>query len=266
MPPEEYNAMLVKQVISLKANFNNMKNELDSLLGTSFQGGEVFKEIPLSTIMRLQGLVNQSSSLELKEMFNEEMVKEPVIDYFKPYEDVCFKAAEKTGKQFAGIEFHNENMKIEPAPLLEFFNVLIHLFRNCIDHGIESPHKREELGKSPAGKIAVSFDILKNNDVEIFYLNIQDDGGGINADIIKKKYQAMYPDVDISGYSQKDIINIIFDPFFSTRDEVSALSGRGVGMSAIKEVMDKLNGRIDIETKLGAGTSFAFFIPLNPHV
>jgi two-component system chemotaxis sensor kinase CheA len=266
MPAQEYNALLVTQVASLKSNFNNMKNELDSLLGTSFQGGETYKEIPLSTIMRLQGLINQSASGQLKEIFYEELVKEPVIDYFKPYEDVCFKAAEKTGKQFSGIQFNNELMKIEPAPLLEFFNVLIHLFRNCIDHGIESPYKRQELGKPEAGKIVVSFDILKSSDVDIFYLNIQDDGGGINSEIIKKKYSSMYPDVDISGYSEKDIINIIFDPFFSTRDEVSALSGRGVGMSAIKEVMDKLNGRIDIETKLGAGTSFAFFIPLSPLV
>jgi two-component system chemotaxis sensor kinase CheA len=264
MPPEEYNQILVTQVASLKANFNNMKSELDSLLGTSFQGGEVYKEIPLSTIMRLQDLINTNASGPLKDIFYEELVKEPVIDYFKAYEDVCFKSAEKIGKQFAGIEFHNENLKIEPAPLLEFFNVLIHLFRNCIDHGIEAPHKRQELGKNPAGKISVSFDILKNSGVDIFYLNIQDDGGGINSEIIKKKYSSMYPDVDISGYSEKDIINIIFDPFFSTRDEVSALSGRGVGMSAIKEVIEKLNGRINIETKLGVGSSFAFFIPLSP--
>lgn len=262
--PNEYNDILVQQVASLKANFNNMKSELDSLLGTSFQGGEVFKEIPLSTIMRLQDLINSGNTETLKQMFFEEIVKEPIIDYFKAYEDVCIKAAEKTGKQFAGITFINEDLKIEAAPLLEFFNVLIHLFRNCIDHGIESPYKRQELGKPEAGKIVVSFDVIKNPGADIFYLNILDDGGGINSEIIKKKYSAMYPDIDISNYSEKDIINIIFDPFFSTRDEVSALSGRGVGMSAIKEVVEKLNGRIDIETKLGKGSSFAFFIPLGP--
>lgn len=266
MPAKEYNQMLIVQVESLKGNFIKMKKELDSLLGTSFEGGEVFKEIPLSTIMKLQDLVNHSTNTKLKEAFYEELVKEPVIDYFKAYEDVCFKAAEKTGKEFAGIEFHNETLKVEAAPLLEFFNVLIHLFRNCIDHGIETPHKRQELGKPAAGRISVSFDIINNSGVDIFYLNVQDDGAGINSEIIKKKYMAMNPDVDISGYSEKDIINIIFDPFFSTRDEVSALSGRGVGMSAIKETIEKLNGRINIETKLGVGSSFAFFIPLEPVV
>jgi two-component system chemotaxis sensor kinase CheA len=264
MPAAEYHQMLTTQVASLKGNFIKMKQELDALLGTSFEGGEIYKEIPLSTIMHLQQLVNQSSNKELKTAFLEDLVKEPVIDYFKAYEDVCFKAAEKTGKEFAGIAFHNENLKIEAAPLLEFFNVLIHLFRNCIDHGIEAPHRRQELGKPAAGRISVSFDILQNSGVDIFYLNVQDDGSGINSEVIKKRYMSMHPEIDISGYSEKDIINIIFDPFFSTRDEVSALSGRGVGMSAIKEVIEKLGGRINIETKIGVGSSFAFFIPLTP--
>ena len=195
-------------------------------------------------------------------MFYDVVIKEPVIDYFKAYEDVCFKAAEKTNKQFAGIEFHNADMKIEPTRLLEFFNVLIHLFRNCIDHGIEIPSIRKELGKDPAGKIAVAFDLLKTDKEELFCLNIQDDGAGINSNIIKRIFSERNPTIDISHYTENQIINIIFDPFFSTRDEVSALSGRGVGMSAIKEVVEKLGGRIEIETAVGRGSSFLFFIPL----
>lgn len=262
MDPYEYNEMLMTQVESLRSNFNNVKRELDSLLGTSFYGGENFKEIPLSAINHLKDLINQNSSKELRDMFYEVVVKEPVIDYFKAYEDVCFKAAEKTGKEFAGIEFHNAELKIEPAQLLEFFNVLIHLFRNCIDHGIETPAKRRELGKDAAGKIIVAFEMLKNDKENIFCLNIQDDGSGINSDIIRRKYSEKNPDIDISNYTEDEIINIIFDPFFSTRDEVSALSGRGVGMSAIKEVVEKLGGRIEIETAVGRGSSFLFFIPM----
>lgn len=262
MAPEEYNDMLMTQVNSLRENFNNVKKELDSLLGTSFYGGENFKEISLSAINNLKDLINQSASKELREMFYEEVVKEPVIDYFKAYEDVCFKAAEKTGKQFSGIEFHNADLKVEPTHLLEFFNVLIHLFRNCIDHGIETPSVRQELGKNPAGKIIVAFDMLKQHNEDLFCLNVQDDGSGINADIIRRKYSEKNPDIDISNYTENEIINIIFDPFFSTRDEVSALSGRGVGMSAIKEVVEKLGGRIEIETVVGRGSSFLFFIPL----
>ena len=260
--PAQYNDILMTQVESIRTNFNDVKKELDELLGTSFYGGENFKEIPLSSINQLKELINRNSSKELREMFYEVVVKEPVIDYFKAYEDVCTKAAEKTGKKFAGIEFHNTEMKIEPTHLLEFFNVLIHLFRNCIDHGIETPAVRKELGKDPSGKITVVFDLLKNNSEELFCLNIQDDGSGINSDVIRKKYSEKNPDIDISHYSENDIINIIFDPFFSTRDEVSALSGRGVGMSAIKEVVQKLGGRIEIETAVGRGSSFLFFIPM----
>ena len=260
--PSEYYQNLKTQVQSLKKNFDLLKTELDTLLGTSFQAGESYKEISLTTIAKLRELINLNSPPALREIFYEEIVKGPIITYFKPYEDVCFKAAEKTGKEFSGIEFHNAEVKVDAAPLQEFFNVLIHLFRNCIDHGIEAPHIRRELGKDSAGKIVVTFDMLKNATEEVFYLNIQDDGSGINSEIIKKKYLKMNPDADLSSYTEKDIINIIFDPFFSTRDEVSALSGRGVGMSAIKEAVDKLGGKIDIETRVGKGSSFTFFIPL----
>lgn len=262
MDPAEYNEMLMTQVESIRNNFNTVKKELDALLGTSFYGGENFKEIPLSAINNLKELINQNSSKELREMFYEVVVKEPVIDYFKAYEDVCFKAAEKTNKQFAGIEFHNADLKVEPTHLLEFFNVLIHLFRNCIDHGIETPSVRKELGKDPAGKITVVFDLLKTDKEELFCLNVQDDGSGINSEVIRRKYSEKNPTIDISNYTEDQIINIIFDPFFSTRDEVSALSGRGVGMSAIKEVVEKLGGRIEIDTVVGRGSSFLFFIPL----
>lgn len=263
MNPAQYNEILMTQVESLRTNFNSVKKELDNLLGTSFYGGENFKEIPLSSINHLKKLINQNSSKELRELFYEVIVKEPVIDYFKAYEDVCLKAAEKTGKQFSGIEFKNADLKVEPTHLLEFFNVLIHLFRNCIDHGIETPAVRRELGKDPSGKIVVVFDLLKTESEELFCLNIQDDGAGINSDIIRKKYSEKNPDIDISHYSDEEIVNIIFDPFFTTRDEVSALSGRGVGMSAIKEVVEKLGGRIEIETALGRGSSFLFYIPID---
>ena len=262
MDPSEYNEILMTQVESLRSNFNTVKKELDALLGTSFHGGESFKEIPLTAINSLKKLINQNSTKELREMFYEVIVKEPVLDYFKAYEDVCFKAAEKTNKQFAGIEFHNADLKIEPTLLLEFFNVLIHLFRNCIDHGIEVPKIRKELGKDPAGKISVAFELLKTDKEELFCLNIQDDGAGINSEIIRRIYSERNPTKDISHFTENQVINIIFDPFFSTRDEVSALSGRGVGMSAIKEVVEKLGGRIEIETAVGRGSSFLFFIPL----
>ncbi len=262
MNPAEYNEMLMSQVQSLRTNFKTVKKELDALLGTSFYGGETFKEIPLSSINDLKELINQNSSKELREMFYDIVIKVPVIDYFKAYEDVCFKAAEKTNKEFSGIQFHNENLKIDPTQLLEFFNVLIHLFRNCIDHGIEIPSIRKQLGKDPAGVISVGFEILKTDQEELFCLNIQDDGAGINSEVIRRIYSERNPTIDITHFTENEIINIIFDPFFSTRDEVSALSGRGVGMSAIKEVVEKLGGRIEIETAVNKGTSFLFFIPL----
>lgn len=92
-------------------------------------------------------------------------------------------------------------------------------------------------------------------------LVVQDDGAGIDPKVIRSRFKQLNPDIDISAISDKQIIYKIFDAFFTTRDEVTSLSGRGVGMSAIKEVVEVLKGQIEIESLVGKGTTFSFLIP-----
>ena len=98
-------------------------------------------------INSIKDLIDVNSNTDLKNAFYENFVKEPVINYFNAYDDLCKNAAEKIGKKFSGLTFHNEDLKIVPTHFKEFFNVLVHLFRNCIDHGMEAPFIRKELNK-----------------------------------------------------------------------------------------------------------------------
>jgi two-component system chemotaxis sensor kinase CheA len=189
-----------------------------------------------------------------------------VINFFRAYDDLCKTIALKIGKEFKGISFQNENLKIEAAPFQEWFNVLVHLFRNCMDHGLEDAYTRKSLNKSEDGHLGVSFGLVDLGTSQMLNVVVQDDGAGINPLRIREKYSKLYPDEDISKISDKDIIYKIFDPFFSTRDEVSALSGRGVGMSAIKEVVDRMGGQIEIESHVGKGSVFTFLIPIPTNV
>lgn len=259
--PLEYIPFLEGHVENLKQEFLNFRVELDSLIGTKFSTSQSFSEVSREKILELKALVTQTDNKELLSYYSENFVKVPIINYFKAYDDLCKTTAVKINKEFNGLTFHNSELKIEAEPLAEFFNVLVHLFRNCLDHGIEEAYTRQSSGKSPDGHIDLSFDIIDSFEKKYLSVVIQDDGAGIDPQIIRSRYQKLKPEEDISHLSEKEIIYKIFDPFFSTRDEVSALSGRGVGMSAIKEVVDRLNGQIEIESHIGKGTIFSFLIP-----
>jgi two-component system chemotaxis sensor kinase CheA len=233
------------------------------LVGTKFSTSQSFTEIPRKKILELKSSVLETKNKEHLDFFSENFLKVPVFNYFTAYNDLCKTTAVKINKSFDGLIFHNENLKIEAEPLVEFFNVLVHLFRNCLDHGLEDTYTRQEAGKSPEGHIEVSFDEIDSPTGKLLSLVIQDDGAGIDPNIIRARCKKLNPDENLDHISDSDVIYKIFDPFFSTRDEVSALSGRGVGMSAIKEVADRIGAQIQIESNVGKGTVFSFLIPLN---
>lgn len=260
--PLKYIPILESQVENLKNEFMNFRMELDSLVGTKFASNQSLCEIPRYKILEFKKLVAQSTNLNLRNYFNDNFLKVPIIDYFRAYDELCITTAAKINKEFAGLIFHNAELKIEAESLLEFFNVLVHLFRNCLDHGLEEASQRLSLGKTSEGHIAVSFKEIETFDEKFLSVVIQDDGAGINPEVIRARCAKLNPSEDISKLSDREVIYQIFAPFFSTRDEVSALSGRGVGMSAIKEVVDRLNGKIEIKSKVGVGTVFAFTVPI----
>ena len=260
--PSQSIPLLLKNATGLKQDFYNFRLELDSLLGTRFATNQSIAEIPRIKINELKTLVRETQNQNLIQYFEENFVKTPVIKFFKGYDDLCKVAASKVHKEFNGLRFTNSELLVEAEPLLEFFNVLVHLFRNCIDHGLETPDLRAKIGKSTDGHIDVKFEEVKTSNGNIFKTIISDDGNGINPEIIRNRFKKLNPDIDISSLSDKEVVYKIFDPFFSTREVVSELSGRGVGMSAIKDVVDRLHGKIDINSTVGSGSIFTFEIPI----
>ena len=262
MPKAQTISLLLTNAKALKEDFYRFRLELDSLLGTRFATNQSIAEIPRIKITELKSLVRETQNIELIHYFDENFVKTPIIKYFQGNDDLCRLAALKVNKQFNGIRFTNSELLIEAEPLLAFFNVLVHLFRNCIDHGLETPEVRRQTGKSLDGHIDVKFEELQTLEGHILKNIISDDGNGMNPDTIRNQSKKLNPNIDISSISDKDIVYKIFDPFFSTREFVSELSGRGVGMSAIKDVVDRLKGKITIDSIVGVGSVFTFEIPL----
>jgi two-component system chemotaxis sensor kinase CheA len=135
---------------------------------------------------------------------------------------------------------------------------LVHLLRNSIDHGLEPPEERKAHGKPTQGTIYLS---AEHSGGEVL-IRINDDGRGMNPAVIREKGIERGLIAKDSDLSEKDLLKLIFEPGFSTAKEVTNVSGRGVGMDVVKRAIDSLRGTIDIDSKLGKGTSITIRLPL----
>jgi len=135
---------------------------------------------------------------------------------------------------------------------------LVHLIRNCIDHGIESPEIRESMGKPRAGML----NIAARHSGAYVLIEITDDGAGIDKETIKRKAVEkglISADVELQD---KEIFSLIFAPGFSTAEKVTNVSGRGVGMDVVKRTIDSLRGSVEISSEKGEGTTVTLKLPL----
>jgi two-component system chemotaxis sensor kinase CheA len=136
---------------------------------------------------------------------------------------------------------------------------LVHLVRNGISHGIETPEERKKNGKPEYGTLILS----AKSEKDAVIIDIIDDGKGIDANIIKKKAieKGLMPSEIIEKMTEQEIIQFIFEPGFSSADKVTSVSGRGVGMDVVKQAIDSIGGKIEIETEVGKGTKFSLILP-----
>ncbi|MDF3819096.1 hybrid sensor histidine kinase/response regulator [Leptospira sp. 96542] len=143
----------------------------------------------------------------------------------------------------------------------ELKDPLMHLVRNSLDHGIESREDRISLGKQNPAKIRISGKMVN----QTVLIEIEDDGAGLNPNTIKEKalQKGLYSKEELDSFSSEAIYEIIFHAGFSTKQEVSKLSGRGVGMDVVKTFVEKFKGNIEIQSNLGEGTKFIIRLPIN---
>ncbi len=184
---------------------------------------------------------------------------QPVSKIFSRFPRMVRDLARKNGKEI-DLVLEGEETEMDKTIIEEIGDPLVHLVRNAIDHGLEGPEERKSAGKSAAGTLTLSAYHKGNN----IFIAIKDDGRGMDINRIKSK--AMEKGIatfdDMERMSEKEILNFIFHPGFSTASEVTDISGRGVGMDVVKSNIAKLNGSIDIETSRGNGSEIELRLPL----
>ncbi len=153
-----------------------------------------------------------------------------------------------------------EETELDRTVIDEIGDPLMHLLRNAADHGLESNEERKKIGKNPVGSIYLDAYQDGNNVV----IEVRDDGNGINTEKIKQKAleKGNITEEQAQRMTDKDFIDILFQPSFSTADKVTDVSGRGVGLDVVKTKIEALGGEIEAKTKLGEGSNFIIRLPL----
>jgi two-component system chemotaxis sensor kinase CheA len=162
--------------------------------------------------------------------------------------------AQRTGKGDVQLRIEPTGLRLPAKLWAPFWTALSHIVRNTVDHGLEIRAQRVELGKPEQATVWLS---LVQNERELIW-SIRDDGRGIDWKAIAQR--AGY--LGLPNQTPRDLEAALFSPGVSSKDEVTTLSGRGVGLSAVREVVSALGGRIEVESELGKGTRIAFHLPL----
>ncbi len=180
-----------------------------------------------------------------------------------------FQRLERTAKEIAfqlekKVEIHlaGSDLELDKSVIEIITEPLVHMARNAIDHGVESPAERIIDGKPEVANIFIEA-LAGTDDLKLI---IKDDGRGINHEKVYSKALAQGLIRPEQNLSQEEIINLIFRPGFSTAEKVTSVSGRGVGMEVVKNAIDSVGGRIEIQSVLGQGTTFVITLPTTMNI
>lgn len=187
----------------------------------------------------------------------------PVKELFKMYPEYTLKLAERLDKTINAFEITSENLLIDELRFQNFSKSMVHVFRNAVDHGIESPDDRIDSGKDMMGNINC---YIREVD-DMIEVIVKDDGKGIDLDLVKEKLiESGYSQDQLDTMSRASLLQKIFDDNFSTKNTTTMVSGRGVGLAAVRKEVETLGGSIFVESELGVGTTFKFILPLKNKV
>jgi two-component system chemotaxis sensor kinase CheA len=165
--------------------------------------------------------------------------------------------ARKSGKQ-ANLELSGEDTELDRNMVEELADPLMHMIRNAVDHGAETPEARIAAGKNPVARL----DLKAYHQGGFINIEISDDGRGLVREKILAKAQARGLVSGGENLSDQEVFGFIFEPGFSTAEQITDVSGRGVGMDVVRKQVAKLRGRVDISSRAGQGTTFIIKLPL----
>jgi len=184
---------------------------------------------------------------------------QPVKRVFSRFPKLARDVARGLGKQVE-VELQGEDTDLDKNLVEALADPLVHMVRNSVDHGIELPEARLRAGKPAAGRLTLS----AQQEGDHILITVRDDGAGIDAERLREKavQKGLLDAASASRLTPEECLDLIFLPGFSTKEQVSDLSGRGVGMDVVRSRIKELNGSVSIDSRIGQGTTFRIRVPL----
>lgn len=232
---------------------------LENAIGKSFLQGDEYYEISREQILELEILVEKQEIDALGSKLKE-MRLVSLKDLLEPYNDYVTSLAFGLDKKIEPIQVVGEDLRIDRKYYHNLIKVLTHIFRNMMDYGIEEPEERLRRSKSEAGTILCRISVEAGS---TFTIDMEDDGNGIDPRNILQILLERDPERS-SFYSQlpeDELIQMIFSDGISTSGDITMLSGRGIGLSAVREEVERLGGTITVYSTPGIGTRFSVVLP-----
>ncbi|HEU5057063.1 MAG TPA: response regulator, partial [Kofleriaceae bacterium] len=184
----------------------------------------------------------------------------PVGGVLRKHHRTVRDLANKLGKK-ARVVLSGEDTELDKLLVEALDEPLLHLVRNAVDHAIEAPDERVRAGKPPEGTVTIRAHQRGNQVV----IEVEDDGKGIAPDLVRAKAREknLVPPEELDAMDDRDVLDLIFRPGFSTAQQVSDVSGRGVGMDVVRQtIVHRLKGTIDLGSRVGQGSTFTLSLPL----
>lgn len=239
------NHFLAKQLLNLFTDNNKKVQKLSSNVVNLYRTIQEDDAKMHVTIDNLNSMVKNIRVLPLATVFHL---------FGRMVRDIAKEKNKQIDFEIIGSETSTDKKIIE-----EIKTPLIHIIRNAIDHGIETPEERTKLGKNPTGKIILAAR-QENNKVII---EIKDDGRGINIEKLKEKalQKGFLTKEELNSMSEEQITNLIFAPGFSTGDEITNISGRGIGLDVVQSKISQLNGKVSVISEFNIGCCVQIELP-----
>jgi len=235
-------------------NLMNLVSEL-IIIKTRLEGIESNEKNPdtISTIEYLERITTNLHDAVMKVR----MV--PVERVFNRFPRMVRDLSRELNKKIT-LNMYGQDTEVDRTVIDEIGDPLVHLMRNSIDHGIETPEVRVKKGKPETGVINLKAYHEGNNVI----IEVSDDGSGINFEKVKNKAyeKGMLSADEVEELSNEKLVKLLFEPGFSTSDTISDISGRGVGLDVVKNKIESLNGSIEVKTEVDKGTKFIIKLPL----
>lgn len=261
---ERFHEIMERGRVRIKKQLDAALEQIKDMIGHDYENRGNMHEIEESTLYSFALLMGVSGvNRDIIDHYLRFIVAVPIHDCYRQFDRELHDLAEIMGKQIKEIRYTGSNPPVLTRPLQHLFFSLTHICRNIIDHGIEPAVTRLACNKDPAGQITIHSDVIRDTDHDKQWLliAISDDGAGIDPDRVRAKLAKTDPNGVWRSQDDHALIQNIFSWGFSTRDTVTEMSGRGVGMEAIEREVQALGGTIEVFSTPMQGTRFEIRLP-----